>query len=482
MNNIEFLRGNHLFESNDIKSFQHANSSLSHYFIKKIERIWESIKSLLGCVKYVASFLLHRILQGDPHTVSFSTLKVDESLSPSFDAFLNFDVYSKILTDKPPLTPSQKERGELLLQKKHQKAPLIEALLQKLKRKTFCRADFSADDWRALNCIDFELTASHFENCVELFNSPFFKEHIQEFQTKFDEDFREAWIAEVLAKSIAPLVNFDGYEISLPVSDEGGVYSLVPFTISQRYVGDELPFYLLESPIPNVRPRIVIRGTDAVTPLDHDGTPFKKGAKESLMVDVIDFGGIAREPILKALHHRYDARETLTELMKRFHKEGSEPILIGHSLGGYLAADIAVHFPHHIHKVYSFSAPGVHVEMGKKWKNLAEDIQNKIVHFDTEGDLIPSAGPAVIGKHIAVKTLKKPLIDAPPHYHVILNLNRSCTFQFIDNEKEEKRKARKLAESGRKIGGLVMRWHLRGNPQYVPDWHRRKDVYHLSVV
>ena len=138
-------------------------------------------------------------------------------------------------------------------------------------------------------------------------------------------------------------------------------------------------------------------------------------------------------------------------------KAGARIAIAGHSLGGLFANEITARNPDRIESCYGFSAPGISKKSYDTLKNdkTLESVQAKVMNFQTEGDLVPSAGRHIIGTNFAVSAEAKDAI----HAHLQHNLNQpNVTLTLIDNNKESQKLLRRVSEATRSgVGGLLLR-------------------------
>lgn len=360
------------------------------------------------------------------------------------------------------------------------------ALLEKNKNEKLSRKDMTDKDWKELDLIDYEVAKDYFSELAEVFNSTWFKnlEFGKEMTERFRVDYHEAAVAESLSLSLAYIEGLDGKIFSLPVFDkETNSYRSVEYKIKEAHLGDALPCYIFESEDPQASPWFVVRGTQY--------NKDRAGSFESIVADAIDHKCIARHIINKALVHRplvkegdvFVQKDSLSDIFERWRKQNKQVILAGHSLGGTLVNNLAVDFPDTIKAVYAFCAAGVSRVTGERWKQLPQSSQDKIINFDFEGDVVPSGGHCLIGRHLAIQAL---LGAEQPNgvylSHVRSHLNRDFQIQKVDILKENTKFARVFCEKIRVIAGHCLRFLLSifGN-KYLPDWWKNRSIYKLQA-
>lgn len=186
--------------------------------------------------------MFHRVKAGPVFQSSFNSQ--DKRLS----SFLSYDIAAKPPFDCHPLNGAQVCKLEELLEiSDHERKLHIESLLAKASNKNSTRLDFSHAEWEVLEQVNFILIQEHFNELEQLFNSHALT-HIQiEMSEKFGIDYKQAVIAETLARSLAYLPKIDGLSLKLPVKDQSGQYRLESFSIESIAIGDSLPCFILES-------------------------------------------------------------------------------------------------------------------------------------------------------------------------------------------------------------------------------------------
>ncbi len=391
---------------------------------EKIHRVGESFKRKAIVVlsppkSGPGSGLVKRAKTDQFFSTSGTIHSPDKNDQALVEAFHTFNVAPRVPFDKPALTPAQLEKAKELKADK---------LLEIAKNPKATRQDFDTAAWEQLDKVNFALTQEHLYKLSELFNTPYHEKTSQEFEGNWNE----ALVAETLAKALAYTENIEGNQIKLPVKKEDGRYDLKAYTIHKRELGDNLPCYVLTAE--GEKGWIVPRGTELVK--------MRQAAMESILADC-DPDGIAHK-VLERGREKIDAILSLA---------GPDAIISGHSLGGLLANELTARFPASISQCYGFSAPGI---SKATFRSITHDeIGKKIINFQTEGDLVPSAGRHYIGKNYAITTEAKDAI----HAHLQHNLNRPKTrITLIDNEKESQKLMRKVSETTRKgVGGTILK-------------------------
>ncbi|MBS0635611.1 MAG: DUF2974 domain-containing protein [Verrucomicrobia bacterium] len=353
----------------------------------------------------------------------------DKAHQTTVRSFHSFDVVPRVPFDTPPLTEAQRNKAEELG---------LVRLLNIQDKPNATRQDFDRTAWKELDTVNFALTQEHLETLCNLFNSPYHEETVQAF--KEHGNWNEALVAETLAKALAYTEDLGDKSIKLPVLSANNRYELKEFTIKSWSLGDNLPCYVLSRE--NEQSWIIPRGTEIATKKT-ERRELRQGAMESILADC-DPKGIAYTVLEKAQKGR-----VLEEL---FYDAGDNAIIAGHSLGGLLANELAARFPDKIAHAYGFSAPGISKET---YQSLTDKLDTKVTNFQTEGDLVPSAGRYCIGKNFAVSS------EAPDaiHAHLQHNLNRQSTrLTVVDNEKENEKLMRRVSEATRKtVGGAILK-------------------------
>lgn len=385
-----------------------------------------------------------------------------------------------VSTAKPKSDNNSQQQIEL------EKYQSVITLLEKNKNPKISRKNISDRDWKTLDMIDYEVAKDYFSDLVDIFNTGWFK-HLgfnREMLKRFNVDYWEAVIAESLSMSVAYIEGLGGKSLLLPCIDkQTGIYRPVAYTIKEFFLGDALPCYIFESQDLQAPPWFVIRGTQ-----------FYKdriASLESILADTIDYKGIAANIINKSLVHRplvkennvVVQKESLSDIFNGWRKENKHVILAGHSLGGTLANTIAVEFPNSLKAVYAFGAAGVARKTGLKYQELAGKIHDKIINFDFEGDLIPSGGHCLIGRHLSIKAVFK--AEQPIGFyevHVRSHLNRDFQVQEVDVTKENNKFERAFCEKVRVFAGHCLRYLLYAfGRKYLPDWWNKRKVYKQSA-
>ncbi|MBA3815230.1 MAG: hypothetical protein H0X29_01665 [Parachlamydiaceae bacterium] len=358
----------------------------------------------------------------------------------------------------------------------------INALLEKNKNPKLSRKYISDKDWKVLDLIDYEIAKDYFSNFVDFFNSLWFKNlgFTREMKMRFDVNYEEAVVAESLSMSLAYIEGLGGKTLMLPCFDEKtGIYRSVSYTIKEFIMGDALPCYILESKDQQAQPWFVIRGTQF----------YKERAPslESILADAIDYKGIATNIINKSLVYRpivkegdfLVQKESLSDIFERWRQENKSAILTGHSLGGTLANTMAIEFPNSIKVVYAFGAMGVAKKTSLRYEALKEILHGKIINFDSEGDLVPSGGHCLIGRHLSMKAVfKGRQAIGFCESHVRSHLNQDFQVQKVDIPKENKKSVRPICEKIRVLAGRCLRFllYIFGR-KYLPDWWKKRKVY-----
>lgn len=404
-----------------------------------------------------------------------------------------YSVFFRVPFDEPYLAEDQRAKGIELISQGSPLSAKISQLLEKVDEKHLTTFEYGVDDWAALDAIKFHLTQEHLELLTTLFNTSTLDKISDDMKQQFGIDYKEALIAEALAKSLAPLAGLDGKPISLPVKNSSGSYCLAPYTIRLSPLGDALPCYILESTDPKASPWLVIRGTESHLGKTPEGKEIRMGSSESRIADYIDEKGISRDVLTKALVKRpciesdgvKIERPSLLETFTEWKKHGKQVHMAGHSLGGYLVNDLTNRMFDQVKTAYAFSAPGVSIKQEKTWEAKIKDqaiktgltpdeLSRKLVNFDVEGDLVPGAGRKLIGLHVAVQQTNKWKANDPVHLHSWFNLNDSFTLQKIDTAKENQKLSRRISE---KLRGSMSYYYRIKYRHSLPDWWINRKVY-----
>ncbi|MCE5293972.1 MAG: hypothetical protein LLF94_05105 [Chlamydiales bacterium] len=410
-----------------------SKTSLKHTFTKMGQRVSVSATRIGESFKRKAIQVLSPPKSG-PGSGLVKRAKTDTTIavrgtlhSPDHKAvkdFHEFDVVPKVPFDTPPLTQAQVRKAQELG---------LETLISAQKPKA-TRNDFDPSTWKQLDAVNFALTQEHLESLCTLFNSDYHAETANNFSAH--GNWNESLIAETLAKALAYTEDLSGNTIRIPVKN-GQQYELKEFTITNFPLGEQLPCYVLTAE--GEKSWIVPRGTEI--------SKGRTASMESILADC-DPKGIANR-ILD------DAKKT-RQLEELFYHAGENANIAGHSLGGLLANELAARYPDKLAHSYGFSAPGIsRVTFNGLTDAQKAHLATKITNFQTEGDLVPSAGHHYIGKNFAVSTEAKDAI----HAHLQHNLNRPGTsLTVIDNRLESQKLLHRISESTRKnVGGALLK-------------------------
>ncbi|HEV8050858.1 MAG TPA: hypothetical protein VGP47_00070 [Parachlamydiaceae bacterium] len=371
----------------------------------------------------------------------------------------------------------------------------LKAILEKNSCLRGTRGIFNECDWKIADEIEFELTQEYFGELTDLFNTEWFSTcGLQErLSSDFGMNYHESVIAESLALALAYIEGLVGKTISLPIFDKAlGKYQSVVFTIRSTNLGDTLPCYILECEDHGINPWMVIRGTQGFLGVTADKKEFRQGGLESVLNDSLDPDCVSKNVINKALVCRpivkengvFVQKDSLADIFRKWKMEGRNVNLAGHSLGGTLVNSLTVEFYDQINSAYAFSGAGVSYKTGKKWDKLNHlypemDLENKLINFDYDNDLIPSGGRRPIGKHLAITALLQIGPQGISDYHGRSHLNSDFQIQKVDVFKEMHKWTRICCERFRIITGKCFHilLYFFGN-KYVPDWWKNRKVYH----
>lgn len=371
----------------------------------------------------------------------------------------------------------------------------LKGLIERNKCQRGTRSVFNESDWKVTDKIEFKLVREYFDELTGMLNTEWFSTSgLQErLNEEFGINYHESLVAESLALSLAYIEGLDGKTISLPALDkDSGKYRPEVFKIRLTTLGDALPCYILESEDPAISPWMVIRGTVGFLGVSANKKELRQGAFESVLNDSLDPDCVSMNVINKAMvcnpvvniDGQEIKKESLSDIFKNWKNEGKKVNLAGHSLGGTLVNSLAVEFYDQIDSAYAFSGAGVSHRMGNKWDKLKRlhpemNLQDKLINFDYDNDLIPSGGRRPIGKHLAITALLQIGPQGITDYHGRSHLNSDFQIQRIDVEKETHKWTRVCCERFRNIVGKCFHVFLYffGN-KYVPDWWTNREVYH----
>lgn len=418
-----------------------SKRTLKHTFSKMGQKASENITRINESFKRKAVQVLSPPKSG-PGSGLVKRAKTDTSItvhgishSPDQKAikdFHGFDVVPKVPFDIPPLTPSQHRKAVELNQEK---------LVSAQNNPKATRDDFDRSTWQQLDTVNFALTQDHLQSLCDLFNSGYHEQTTAAFQEH--GDWNESLIAETLAKALAYTEGLSGKTLQIPVK-KGEKYELTEYTIQKFALGQNLPCYVLTAE--GEKSWIVPRGTEIATK-KQEGVEHRQGSMESILADC-DPKGIASKVL-------EDAKKT-RQLEEIFYHAGDNAVVAGHSLGGLLANELAARYPDKLAHSYGFSAPGISRSTFNSLTNDQKELlATKVTNFQTEGDLVPSAGHHYIGKNFAVSTQAPDAI----HAHLQHNLNRpGVSLTVIDNRLESQKLMHKLSETTRKgVGGVALK-------------------------
>jgi hypothetical protein len=321
-------------------------------------------------------------------------------------------------------------------------------------------AELSVEERTALDEVNFQATQRYLNDIVPVLNDPAsgINQHAQQAKTYQAYHYKNALVAEILSKSLAYNGHINDKEIAIPV-DIGGTMKLVNYKIQQKYLGNQLPFYVLtplltsssttsQNPLnmatleeieQYAQPWVVIRGTEPL--LEQD----KEGAKESIAADVKDSKGVSALPIW----HRYD--ELLVFLANTYDQPKPKKFNItGHSLGGTLAQAMAVIYNPLVDQTFAFNSPGVDEDIHNYAKQLDKQVQDKIVVFHRAGDIVSSASPKRIGQNFEISNVAEKEQNDAFVKHSDMMLNTPHRQRRVDIQKDEKNWMRRFSDWNRR--------------------------------
>lgn len=376
---------------------------------------------------------------------------------------------------------------------------LLEKCNAKCNSRRTIRKQFTADDWKVLDLVDFELLQDFFINLTDVFNSNWMRDSglKNAIQEDFGVDYYEAVIAENLSLSLAYLEGIDNKKINIPALDaKTGRYVPVTYTIRESRLGDALPCYVLESNEVDADPWFVVRGSQTHTGLNADGKELRKGSLESILTNSIDPECITRNVINKALVSRpivaengnLVQKESLSDIFRAWRKNGRLVKLCGHSLGGILVNALTVEFYDQVKSTYAFSGAGISKETARKWeilksKDKLKSYAYKLFNFDYEGDFIPSGGRRIIGNHYAMSCIEPNHKRGFYESHISSHLNRDFQIQRVDLKAENSKFSRSFMETIRIAVGRCFRLLLQFfSKNYIPDWWAKQREYQVYAA
>ena len=431
--------------------------------IRPMGRLSESLLRLGSKISKALTLPGHRHRKTVPngHRESIHAVHYD-SAKPTEKLVYGFDVVPMLPFDQQPLKPAQLAKAQHLLASwKGKDLEALEHLLEVGQRPGSTRNDLIRRDWNVLDQVNFLLTQEHLEHLCELFNDPIsaVNQAGQEF-TGFD--LKEALIAEALAKGLAYIAGRDGTELAVPALQASGGWRMVSYCIELKVIGDAMPYYVLRARDAEVHPWIVFRGSEVILGSDGHGE-FRAGAMESLLTDTLDRDGVG-------LRAYASSAQEVAQLMN----EIDPPYVTGHSLGGYFAQRLALEHPDRVHQVYAFSAPGVSRDEYRRYQEHQEILEHKVVNFDRDGDIVPSAGPELMGTHYAIyPDPARPLPQSDPiHDHIRHDLNKTFQVEKVDIQRERRALSRQISEKVRcQAGRFLKHFALKGST--IPNWAQK---------
>lgn len=383
-------------------------------------------------------------------------------------SFLNFNITIPIPTYICKLSKLQRETLAEMLKDPLTSTEAAKSLTIKYLSGNYTYMDLSSEELKVLDEVNFQST-QHFLHSIAK-SSKSLKNGLNRFaDLGKGYVFQEAFIAEILSKSLAYNMNLDGrsIEIPIPVGTNGKDMKLVTFNIRKIYVGENLPCYIYtpkakptksgdlyasEKEIEQfAKPYMVFRGTEPMI------TAEREGIREALTADISDMEGISSLPVT------FSSDKLLSEISKLASagddgmiKKGV--IIAGHSLGGVLAQSIGVLFNPLVSAVYAFNSPGVDKHIKGLYDKLAEknhpermsEQQEKIIIFHRVGDLLSDFSPYRIGQNFELELQgKERQVTDPFLKHADLMLNTLHVQATVDVQADQQRMGRRILESAR---------------------------------
>ncbi len=330
----------------------------------------------------------------------------------------------------------------------------VKGLSEKHSRNIFSLGDLSTEESKLLNVLNFRAIQDHLKNVTEILNDEKFQISIYSQEVK-NYNYKNAIIAEILAKCLAYLDNLEGQSIDIPVEIEGKM-KLVSYQIEKDYLGDKLPYYVLQ-PIPDR----IHNHHQYATPeevqqyakiwIDIRGTAFikkegKEGVEESIAADFKDEKGVSALPVWQK------SGELLIKLTKLSKGINKNIQITGHSLGGTLAQVMSVIFHPFIYQTFAFNSPGVDEQIYQLYeKNLNLDEQKSISVFHRHGDFISSASPKRIGQNYEFQLIGKNKESNNAFIkHLEMVLTAPHHAREVDLKKDERNTFRRFSEWSRR--------------------------------
>lgn len=359
-----------------------------------------------------------------------------EDLQKKIERYHAFDVTPRPPFMTPPISKLQAEKIASTI-----RSPEMQSLQNCVTTKNATRQDFSLQDWQLIDELSFELLQEHLKIAHELFNAGY-EEQNQVVWNALNLNRKEAIVAEALAKTLAFCEGLAGKQLDIPV-----ISRLVRYSILKTHVGENLPCYALVAEDAEAPTWLVIRGTE-FTPgsaLNRHGQlqEFREGGRESVLADFADPEAIGERFLRHALGEQHPFHEVVYKTLA-----GRKIILAGHSLGGCLANCLGVLIP--IQRSYAFGAPGVSEKIAQE---CSAEVSEKLVNFHVQGDLVPTAGKALIGRHFVMHDSES-FVEAHLNHH--LN-KREFVLQKVDIAAENCSAARRRLEKCRALFGVFFR-------------------------
>ncbi|MBA2728428.1 MAG: hypothetical protein H0U49_09690 [Parachlamydiaceae bacterium] len=276
-------------------------------------------------------------------------------------------------------------------------------------------------------------------------------------------NYFEVEVQDTLSRGLAFIDKrlLDDLKIDVPLQKGDGKFEVQSYTVDRFNLSGRRenedpktfnqsghPLFLLkpEDNNKNSPPLVIARGTL----LADDGA---NGAFESVQADG------RKDLSLKWISGNQDLKKAFDEL----YKEHGPIQVCGHSLGGNIAAVLAVSFPEHIDRVTTISAAHVSKDVYKAWLAIPIDKRPKVDNIAVEGDLVPSGGPRIIGSLIIAEQLDKKgnavNCKNPTERHLKGFNNEIVSYRAADKTEEVNKTIRKLNSGNVNLAGSALKYY-----------------------
>lgn len=461
--------------------------------VVRIVSLWtafvQKVKQMCAVARKILPGSMNRITTGEEYTARFPLpSEGSQNIINLMERFTGYQLTSETYYNASPITYEQREKMGEIIRRNDGYGAAMNQLLDRCANPKFTRKRFDGEDVRALDRVNFELLKDFIPDLTDFFNSRHMDSLQNDIENRFNFDYYDSVIAEILARTVAYNGYLDGETLSLPVLLDDGTYEEAEFTIKLYRLGDELPAYVLECKDEEGRDRFhpwfVVRGTETNNAVNQDGSRARTAGYESILADFIDPDGVAEGIVDKSIQYgrliyntnnnEYNEQESLAELF-----QGRQFKLTGHSLGGAIVNHITAHLYDNVEVAFGFSAPGVSDATKNLWDSHCPD-ESKIINIQAQGDGVPAAGKRLIGTHLALTHLLKPENADAMHVHVLMCLTKPFTLQFIDKELEEEQTGRKAAEIARRTLGTMLKWVSNKLNWQLPDWYVNRHIFRIN--